>query len=57
MTREQAQRQIDLWLAIIAGDGLTDADLFKAAVALRMAARAKREAEQSTERREHPHGL
>lgn len=45
MTREQAQRQIDLWLAIIAGDGLTDADLFKAAVALRMAARAKREAE------------
>ena len=44
MTAQEAQHQIDLWLAIIAGDGLTDADLFRAAVALRLAARAKRNA-------------
>lgn len=44
MTIQEAQHQIDLWLGIIAGDGLTDADLFKAAVALRLAARAKRDA-------------
>lgn len=46
MTTQEAQHQIDLWLSLIAGDGLTDEDLFKAAVAIRMAARAKREAEQ-----------
>lgn len=46
MSNDEAQRQIDLWLGIIAGDGLTDEDLFKAAVALRLAARAKREADQ-----------
>ena len=45
MTAQEADKQIQLWLAIIAGDGLTDADLFKAAVALRLAARAKRDAE------------
>ena len=45
MTVQQAQHEIDLWLGIIAGDGLTDEDLFVAAVALRMAARAKKEAE------------
>lgn len=49
MTTQEADHQIQLWLNIIAGDGLTDADLFKAAVALRLAARAKREAEQTTE--------
>lgn len=50
MTAQEAQRQIDLWLKIIAGDGLTDEDLFKAAVALRMAARAKREAQDEHDR-------
>ena len=44
MIAQEADRQIDLWLNIIAGDGMTDADLFKAAVALRLAARAKRAA-------------
>ena len=44
MSSEEAQHQIDLWLNLIAGDGLTDADLFKAAVALRLAARARRDA-------------
>lgn len=44
MTIEEADRNIALWLNIIAGDGLTDADLFRAAVALREATRAKRDA-------------
>lgn len=47
MTTQEADKQIQLWLGIIAGDGLTDADLFRAAVALRQAARAKREAERT----------
>ena len=47
MTAQEADRNIAIWLNIIAGDGLTDEDLFKAAVALRMAARARRDAEQA----------
>lgn len=49
MTTEEADRNIKIWLAIIAGDGLTDTDLFKAAVALRLAARAKRAAEREND--------
>lgn len=52
MTTQEAEHQIRLWLNIIAGDGLTDEDLFKAAVALRIAARAKRQAEQEEQRKE-----
>lgn len=45
-TTQPPEREIQHWLNILAGDGITDTDLFVAAVNLRQALRRQKQEEQ-----------